>query len=131
MYNNNTYSNKKTKTHMEGILRSDSPARHLLLQRIDEAGPVADEERREGEHALLRLTRRVDRRPGARDLAHQRLALEALETRDQLLLDGLGAREGRVAGGLDRPVERRNDLHVGLEPPAVLLFDAAAQRREP
>src|SRR5437879_11989528 len=92
---------------MEGILRSASPARRLLLQRIDEAGPVADEERREGEHALLRLTRRVDRRPGARDLAHQRLALEALETRDQLLLDGLGNSEGRVEGGLDRPFEQR------------------------
>src|SRR5213078_3858346 len=93
----------------EGILRSARPARHLLLQRVDEAGPVADEERREGEHALLRLSRWIDRRTGAGDLAHQRLALEALEARHEFLLDRLRAREGRVACGLDRPLERRID----------------------
>src|SRR5207245_7686322 len=64
------------------------------------------------------------------DLAHQRLALEPLEARHELLLDRLRAREGRVAGGLDRPLERRVDLHDGLEQPAVLLLDTAAQRRK-
>src|SRR5439155_5909271 len=113
-----------------GILRSARPARHLLLHRVDEAGPVADQERREGEHALLRLSPWVDRRAGARDLAHQRLALEALEARDDLLLDGLRARQGRVAGRLYRPLERRVDLHDGLEQAAVLLRDVALQRRE-
>src|SRR5207247_2144757 len=91
-------------------------------------GRGANEERWEGEHPLLRLSRWIDRGAGAGDLAHQRLALEPLEARDELLLDRLRAREGRVAGGLDRPLERRVDLHDGLEQPAVLLLDTAAQR---
>src|SRR5207249_7251984 len=68
-------STTMTTIHMARILRSVRPPRHLIAQRVEQTGAVADQERCEREHALLRLAARIHRRPGAGDLAHQRLAL--------------------------------------------------------
>jgi len=123
-------SSTTTKTHMEGFYEALAQRATSCSSASTEAGPVANEERREREHALLRLPRWIDGCTSAGDLAHQRLALEALEARDELLLDRLRARERRVACGLDGPLERRVDPHDGLEQVTVLLLEAAAQRRE-
>src|SRR5439155_1124731 len=66
---------------------------------------IADEERRRRKQALLRLTARVHRRAGPRDLAHQRLVL-ALQARDELLLDLLRAPERGIARRHDGALER-------------------------
>src|SRR3989442_11074382 len=79
-----------TRIHMDRILRSVRPPRHLIAERIEQTRAVADEERREREHALLRLAPRLHRVPSAADLPQQCIAL-ALPARDQPLFDFLRA----------------------------------------
>src|SRR2546422_2535455 len=94
-----------TRIHMDRILRSVRPPRHLIAERIEQTRAVADEERREREHALLRLAPRIHRVPSAADLPQQCIAL-ALQARDQLLFDLLRAGQCRIARRLDRALER-------------------------
>src|SRR2546430_1360446 len=97
-------SNTMMTIHMDRILRSARPPRHLIAECIEQPGAVADQERREREHAFLRLAPRIHRVPGAADLPQQGLAL-ALQARDQLLLDLLPAgqrRRARRFGGAPR-----------------------------
>src|SRR5207237_6814399 len=114
----------------DSSLRGARPARHLLLERIHERGPVADRKRAERELALLRLTLRVHGGPRARDLTDQSLALETLQARHQLLFDRLCTGEGRVAGRLHGALERRIDAHRRLAQCRVVLLDAVPQRGE-
>src|SRR2546423_2018788 len=107
-------SNTMMTIHMDRILRTARPARHLIAECIEQAGAVADEERREREHAFLRLAPRIHGVPGAADLAQQRLAL-TLQARDQLLFDLLPAGQCRIARRLDRALER--GIHRRDDPP--------------
>src|SRR5207245_9025245 len=99
-----------TKIHMDRILRGARPARPLARQCVEQTGAVADQERGEREHALLRLSLGVHDGPRARDQAHQGPALESLQAGDELFLDRLCTREGGVPGGLHGALQRRIDF---------------------
>src|SRR5438445_13763189 len=63
-----------TMIHMNRILRSVRPPRHLIAECIEQPRAVADEKRCEREHALLRLAPRIYRVPSAAALPQQRFA---------------------------------------------------------
>src|SRR2546430_17545217 len=105
-----------TMIHMNRILRSVRPPRHLIAECIEHPRAVADEKRCEREHALLRLAPRIYRVPSAADLPQQRFAL-ALQARDQLLFDLLRPGQCRVARRLDGAPRGRSPRAGDPRPP--------------